>query len=148
MKHVVAALLLAFSSLAFAQADEIANPDPRVEKRLKDLADELRCLVCQNQTIADSNAPLALDLRNQIRTMVNQGKSDDEIRAYLVDRYGNFVLYNPPVIPTTLLLWGGPFLLLLVGITVAIVVVRRKRAEQAPAALAPVERARIDKLLE
>ena len=148
MKRLLAVLLFAFSSLAFAQADEIPNPDARVEKRLKDLAEELRCLVCQNQTIADSNAPLALDLRNQIRTQVAQGKSDDQIRAYLVDRYGDFVLYNPPLKPATVLLWGGPFLLLLVGIAVAIVVVRRKRAEQAAPALAPEQRARIDKLLE
>ena len=148
MKRLLAIVLLAFSSAVFAQADEIANPDPRVEKRLKELAEDLRCLVCQNQTIADSNAPLALDLRNQIRTMVSQGKSDDEIRAYLVDRYGNYVLYKPPLIASTLLLWGGPFLLLVVGIAVAVVVVRRKRAEQAPAPLAPEARARIDKLLE
>jgi cytochrome c-type biogenesis protein CcmH len=148
MKRLLAIVLLAFSSAVFAQADEIANPDPRVEKRLKDLAEDLRCLVCQNQTIADSNAPLALDLRNQIRTMVGQGKSDDEIRAYLVDRYGNYVLYKPPLIASTFLLWGGPFLLLIVGIAVAVVVVRRKRSQQAPAPLAPEARARIDKLLE
>jgi len=145
---LAAAALTAFAALAFAQADELAHPDPRVEQRLKNLAEELRCLVCQNQTIADSNAPLALDLRNQIRAQVAQGKSDDQIREYLVDRYGDFVLYNPPLKPTTVLLWGGPFLLLLVGAAVAVVVVRRKRAQGKSPALAPEKRARIDKLLE
>ncbi|HET9652666.1 MAG TPA: cytochrome c-type biogenesis protein, partial [Usitatibacter sp.] len=77
MRALLTALLLALSGAAFAQADEIANPDPAIEQRLKNLGEELRCLVCQNQTIADSNAPLALDLRNQIRTQVKQGKSDD-----------------------------------------------------------------------
>ena len=116
MRAVLAALLLALAGAAFGQSSEIANPDPAVERRLKALAEELRCLVCQNQTIADSNAPLAVDLRNQIRTQIAQGRSDDEIRAYMVERYGDFVLYKPPFHAGTALLWLGPPLL--VGMTV------------------------------
>ncbi|HSW84801.1 MAG TPA: cytochrome c-type biogenesis protein, partial [Usitatibacter sp.] len=100
-------MLALASTWAFGQADEVAHPDPVVEQRLKDLAEELRCLVCQNQTIADSTAPLALDLRNQIRAQVAQGRTDDEIRAYMVARYGDFVLYRPPLKATTVMLWLG-----------------------------------------
>src|SRR5436305_13072664 len=110
MRPFLAALLLALATGAFGQADEVAKPDAAVEGRLKDLAEELRCLVCQNQTIADSNAPLALDLRNQIRTQIAQGRSDDEIRSYMVERYGDFVLYKPPFKATTAILWLAPFL--------------------------------------
>ena len=89
--------------------------DDALDARLKALENELRCLVCQNQTLADSNAPLAEDLRNEVRTLATGGKTDDEIRAYLVARYGDFVLYKPPVKSTTYLLWFGPFMLLAGG---------------------------------
>ena len=141
MKRIVAALACALALNAFAQADESAHPDAAVEQRLKDLSEELRCLVCQNETIADSAAPLALDLRNQIRTMIRQGKSDDEIRAYMVDRYGDFVLYKPPLKGTTLLLWIGPFALLAIGAVVIVIVARSRRAA-APAGEVPPERKR------
>ena len=147
MRAFIAALLLAFSGAAMAQADEIANPDPAVEARLKNLGEELRCLVCQNQTIADSNAPLALDLRNQIRTQVKQGKSDDEIRDYMTQRYGDFVLYKPPFKATTAVLWIGPFALVAVGALVFLFVVRRRK----PTVEAPVpaqRREEIASLLE
>lgn len=85
------------------------------EERLKALSEELRCLVCQNQTLADSNADLAVDLRNQVRAQIEQGKTDAQIKEYLVARYGDFVLYKPPVQGNTWLLWFGPFLLLLLG---------------------------------
>ena len=148
MKRLLAALACATALNAFAQADEIAHPDPAVEKRLKDLSEELRCLVCQNETIAASQAPLALDLRNQIRSMIREGKSDDEIRAYLVDRYGDFVLYNPPLKANTLLLWLGPFALLIVGGVVVVRIARTRRAAQ-PATDVPPERQReINALLE
>ena len=147
MRALLAALLAAFSLVAFGQASEIANPDPKVEQRLKSLADELRCLVCQNQTIADSNAPLAVDLRQQIRTQIAQGRTDSDIRAYMVERYGNFVLYRPPLTASTLLLWGGPALLLGGGIAVFIVTVRRRRASAA-AAPAPKPNDKVRKLLE
>jgi cytochrome c-type biogenesis protein CcmH len=95
------------------------------EQRLKKLSEELRCLVCQNQTLADSNADLAVDLRRQVEEQVAQGKSDAEIKSYLVERYGDFVLYRPPVQGNTFLLWFGPFALLLVGGIVWLVVQRR-----------------------
>ncbi len=90
--------------------------DPKqVEIRLKALSEELRCLVCQNQTLSDSSADLAVDLRNQVKAMIEQGQSDDQIRRYMVDRYGDFVLFKPPVQANTWLLWFGPFVLLLFG---------------------------------
>ena len=148
MKRLLAAGLLALASTwAFGQAEELAHPDPVVEQRLKDLAEELRCLVCQNQTIADSNAPLALDLRNQIREQVAQGRTDDQIRAYMVARYGDFVLYRPPLKATTVMLWLGPLALLLVGVGVFWTVVR-KRAPKPAVAPSPGRRAEIEALLD
>ena len=130
MRRAFAAALLSLAAFgAFGQASEIANPDPAIERRLKDLAEELRCLVCQNQTIADSNAPLALDLRNQIRTQIAQGRSDDQIRAYMVERYGDFVLYKPPFKANTALLWLAPALLLAGGAAVFWAVVNRRRTK-------------------
>ena len=105
--------------------------DDALDTRLKLARDELRCLVCQNQTLADCNAPLADDLRNEMRELAVAGKSDDEIRAYLVARYGDFVLYKPPVKSTTWLLWFGPFLLLAGGVIVWFVVLRRRAAMDA-----------------
>ena len=128
MRLACACVLLAFSAAAFGQASEVARPDANTEHRLKDLAEELRCLVCQNQTIADSNAPLALDLRNQIREQISAGKSDAQIRDYMVDRYGDFVLYRPPFKASTAMLWIGPFALLAFGAGVVIVMVRRRAA--------------------
>ena len=149
MRAILAAWALAAAALAFGQASEVARPDAAVEARLKSLAEELRCLVCQNQTIADSNAPLALDLRNQIRTQVAQGRSDDQIRAYMVERYGDFVLYKPPFKASTALLWLAPALLLLAGGAAFWLVVRRRRAppDGAPE-LSLQRRAEIEALLE
>ena len=107
------------STAALPVAAEEAAPlaaDPVAEKRLLELSNELRCLVCQNQTIADSNAELAVDLRREIRGMIQAGKTNPEIIDFMVVRYGDFVLYRPPVKGTTLLLWGGPLALMLVGI--------------------------------
>ena len=106
--------------------------------RLKNLEEELRCLVCQNQTLADSSAPLAQDLRREVREQAELGKSDAEIKQYLVARYGDFVLYKPPVKPTTWLLWFGPFAFLLGGALIWFVVLRRRSrgghdADDAPA---------------
>ena len=148
MRAFLAALLFGIATFAFGQAAEVAKPDPAIEARLKALAEELRCLVCQNQTIADSNAPLALDLRNQIRTQVAQGRSDEQIRAYMVERYGDFVLYRPPLKATTLVLWIGPALMILGGIAAFFLIVRRRR--EAPAANAPpptADRRKIEALL-
>ena len=102
----------------FAQAN-VALPvaeNPELEKRVQAISEELRCLVCQNQTIADSHADLAIDLKNQVRDMLAQGKSNKEVTDYMVQRYGDFVLYRPPVKSTTWLLWFGPFLLMIGGI--------------------------------
>jgi cytochrome c-type biogenesis protein CcmH len=148
VRRAIAAALLALAPfVAWPQAEEVAHPDAATEQRLKDLADELRCLVCQNQTIADSNAPLALDLRNQIRTQIAQGRSDDQIRSYMVERYGDFVLYKPPFKATTLVLWLGPLLLLAAGAGVFWTVIARRGAKATPEG-APPRRAQIEALLE
>lgn len=112
-------LLMLLSCFSFSVVAKEAQPsaaDPVLEERVMKLSKELRCLVCQNETLADSRADLAEDLRGQIREQMKAGKSDKEIVAYLTDRYGKFILYNPPVDPTTYLLWFGPFILLLAGL--------------------------------
>jgi cytochrome c-type biogenesis protein CcmH len=114
-----ALLIILFSCFSISIVAKEAQPsaaDPVLEERLMRLSKELRCLVCQNETLADSRADLAEDLRRQIREQMKAGKSDKEIIAFLTDRYGKFILYNPPVDPTTYLLWFGPFLLLLAGL--------------------------------
>jgi len=145
----LAALLLA-GPFAFAKEAAPMGPDPAVEARMMALANELRCLVCQNQTLADSHADLAQDLRQEIREMVARGMSDDEIRSYLVDRYGDFVLYRPPWKATTALLWAGPFLLVVVGGIVLGASLRRRRrealADDAP--LSDEERDRLRRILD
>ena len=147
MKAILAALLLAFAGLAFGQASEVANADPQTELRLKHLAEELRCLVCQNQTIADSHATLAVDLRNQIRGQIAAGRSDEQIRDYMVQRYGDFVLYRPPFKGTTAVLWLGPLLLLVFGAAAYTLIVRRRRSPRAAPETAPKRRAEIERLL-
>ena len=127
MKRLLAPILLAASLAAWGQSSEIANADPKVEARLKSIAHELRCLVCQNQTIADSDAPLAVDLRQQTRAMIAAGKTDDEIRGYMVERYGDFVLYKPPFNAATAVLWIAPGLLIVGGFAALIVMMRRRR---------------------
>jgi cytochrome c-type biogenesis protein CcmH len=148
MARLAAAALLAFAGLAFGQASELANPDPATERRLKALAEELRCLVCQNQTIADSNAPLAVDLRNQIRGQIGQGRSDDQIRGYMVERYGDFVLYKPPFHAGTALLWLGPPLLIAVGLAVFLMVVRRRKVPADSPELPAKRRKELEALLQ
>ncbi|WP_345777459.1 cytochrome c-type biogenesis protein [Luteibacter sp. dw_328] len=111
--------------------------DHAEEVRFQHLSAELRCPMCQNETLADSNAPIAHDLRRQVFEMMEAGKSDDEIKAYLVDRYSRFVLYKPPVEPSTWLLWFGPLALLAIGGIVVAVQVRR-RARQAPVDTTPI----------
>ncbi len=123
MKTLVALLLCLFATLAAAQQPV----DPALRERLKKLEEELRCLVCQNQTLADSNAPLAEDLRREVRELAAQGKNDEQIKEFLVQRYGDFVLYKPPVKETTWLLWFGPFILLAGGLATWYVVLRRRR---------------------
>lgn len=120
-------LLVCLAAPAAAKEAAPAAADPVLEKRLMTLAEDLRCLVCQNQTLADSNAPLAEDLRNEIREQMRKGSTDLEIVDYLVARYGDFVRYRPPLKATTILLWFGPALLLAVGFAVLVRRVRRRR---------------------
>ena len=118
-------VLAAFALVAAATKMDMAA-DAAFDVRLKKLEGELRCLVCQNQTLADSNAMLAEDLRREVRDLALAGKSDDEIRAYLVARYGDFVLYDPPLKRTTWLLWIGPFALLAGGAALWWTILRRR----------------------
>ena len=116
MHKLIFTCLFLMISLAQASVALPVAADPELEKRFMAISEELRCLVCQNQTIADSNADLAVDLKNQVREMLLQGKSNKEVTDYMVERYGDFVMYRPPVKNTTWLLWFGPFLLLIGGI--------------------------------
>ncbi|MDR3446041.1 MULTISPECIES: cytochrome c-type biogenesis protein [Dyella] len=119
--------LCLFAFIAFAQAiDPLPFKDHAQEVRFQNLTRELRCLVCQNENLADSNADLARDLRHEVFNLMQQGKSDEEIKQYLVDRYSDFVLYDPPVQGSTLLLWFGPLVILLAGAAVVVVTVRRR----------------------
>ena len=127
----LARLALALAFVAGAALGQQSAPDVAFEARLKRLEADLRCLVCQNQTLADSNAPLAEDLRREVRTLALSGKSDAEIRTFLVARYGDFVLYDPPVKESTWLLWFGPFLLLGGGVVAWLAIVRRRRRQEA-----------------
>ncbi len=136
--------------LPFAVGAQTAQPMPGdsvANKRAVHLSEQLRCLVCQNQTIADSNAELAVDLRRQIREQIAQGRSDGQIVDFMVERYGDFVLYRPPLKVTTLLLWFGPPVLLLLGIIFLLryLNARRKRVEQQP--LSAAERRAAEALL-
>jgi cytochrome c-type biogenesis protein CcmH len=124
----------------------IAAEDPSLDRRVAELAHELRCLVCQNQTIADSNAPLAIDLRNQIREQLAAGKSERDVMDFMVARYGDFVLYRPPFKAATLALWLGPFLLLALGAWIFYRRVARRRT--AGPQLSAAQHARAAKLLE
>jgi cytochrome c-type biogenesis protein CcmH len=122
--------------------------DLAIEKRMVAISEELRCLVCQNESLAGSHAELAQDLRREIRTLIGQGKTDKEILDFMVARYGDFVRYRPPVKPTTWLLWGGPFLLLGGGVAALIVFLRRRAKENAAPQLSEEERRRAAALLE
>lgn len=127
MKTILAATLLAlfcFNALAIDTAP--AFEDPAMQARYERLARELRCLVCRSETIADSNAQLAVDLRRQLRELMAAGKTDQEILTYMTDRYGDYVLYKPPVVPRTWLLWAAPMLLVVGGAIAAAIVISRK----------------------
>lgn len=146
LRAAVAGLCLGFAALTVHAVDApVVNADrpmvavdPAVEAKVNAITAELRCLVCQNQTIADSHADLAVDLRNQVREMLRKGQSEKEIIAYMTARYGDFVLYRPPVKGTTMLLWFGPVLAMLVGLA-ALVLVLRRRSQRAPEDFDPDE---------
>ena len=153
MKRLLISASLALGLLASAQAAidtfEFANDAER--QRYRNLIEELRCPKCQNQNIADSNAPIATDLRREIYRMLDDGRSDKEIVDFLVMRYGDFVMYKPPLDSRTWLLWYGPFGLLGLGaIVLCVLVLRRRKVEKAPAqvALSKAERERLDALLK
>jgi cytochrome c-type biogenesis protein CcmH len=123
------------------------NEDPQIEQRMRDLTQQLRCLVCQNETLADSHADLAEDLRKQIREQMKAGKSDQEIIAFLTDRYGDFVLYNPPVKRTTYLLWFGPFVFLAGGTVILYRYLGRRRQMIDEKPLSDDDRKRAEEIL-
>lgn len=143
---LVALIFLAAALPAFAVEPGERLKDPVLEARAREISKELRCLVCQNQSIDDSNAELAADLRRIVRERLVAGDSDAEVIDYIVARYGEFVLLRPRVEPATLLLWAGPFVVLLLGAGVAVIVFRRGRAGTAPA-LDPEESARLDEIM-
>ena len=120
-----AAFLFGLGGARAGEAPQLAA-DPALEARVMELTSELRCLVCQNQTIADSHADLAIDLRNQVREMLRRGDSREQVLEYMTARYGDFVLYRPPLKQSTMLLWFGPALLLVGGLAVLVVVLRRR----------------------
>ena len=138
--------LFIFFSCGIAPAHAVA--DAKLERRVQALSEELRCLVCQNQSLADSNADLAVDLKNQVREKLQQGASEKDVIAFMTERYGDFVLYRPPLKATTLLLWFGPGLLLLAGLIALFVRLRRRAAVAAAPVLTTDERARAAALLD
>jgi len=146
-KALVLAFLLLLGGAAWAKEAAPAAADPLLEERVMAIAAELRCLVCQNQTIAESDADLAKDLRNQVREKLLAGQSERDIMDYMTARYGDFVLWRPPFKPITLLLWLGPVLLLLAGLLA--LYYRLARARDAGAIeLSEAERARAALLLD
>lgn len=156
MRAWLTALMLAAAAAQVGAAPEALPPpheaansaaDPALEARVMKVAEELRCLVCQNETIAASHADLAIDLRKQIRTKLSQGQSERQILDFMVERYGDFVLYRPALKATTVLLWVGPFVLLLIaGFALARAI--RGRQRQAAAPLSPTDAARARQLLD
>ena len=120
--------LLLFTVVTHAQDEPLVFVDEKKQVRFDSLMEEIRCLVCQNQSLADSGAGLADDLRKEAYRMISQGESNEAIKAFMVERYGDFVLYDPPLQPSTLLLWFGPFILMLIA-TIVIIVILKKRTQ-------------------
>lgn len=147
MTWIVLIVVLLISGPVWAGEARPLADDPAAEGRLKQLAVELRCLVCQNQTLADSNAPLAEDLRREVREMIAKNMSDKEIIDFLVSRYGDFVLYRPPLKATTTLLWVGPFVLLIVGLTALMITLRRRSQHVMNVPVTDEEHRRVEQLL-
>lgn len=144
-------LLIAFCMLSFGlsfskDAAPLAD-DPVIEQRLISISEEMRCLVCQNESLSGSRSDLANDLRREIRTLIKEGKSDEQIRNFMVERYGDFVLYRPPVKPITWLLWIGPFIILLIGIVGLLTYLHRRNEAVSNIALSDDDNKRIDALL-
>ena len=148
MKRIVflISLVICFASVALAKEAKPAE-DPQIAQRMRALTEQLRCLVCQNETLADSRADLAEDLRKEIREQMKAGKSDQEIIAFLTQRYGDFVLYKPPVKSTTYLLWFGPFALLFAGTGVLYLYLKKRRELIDDQPLTADERTRAEEIL-
>ena len=149
MKRLFVLVLMALT-LGAGWAKEAAPlaEDPAVEQRLVAISEEMRCLVCQNESLSASRSELAQDLRRELRTMIKQGKSDAEIREFMVSRYGDFILYRPRVSPTTWLLWAGPFILMIVALAVLITYLRRRNRAVGEAQLSEDETRRAEALLK
>jgi cytochrome c-type biogenesis protein CcmH len=147
MRRLLALLILALPLAAFAADATPTDLDPVAAKRAVELSAQLRCLVCQNQTIAESNAELAVDLRRQVNEQIKAGKTDREIVDYMVERYGAFVLYKPPFNVTTLLLWLGPALLVVLGVVFYVRTVRARNRVIVDRPLTDAERAEAERLL-
>ncbi|MDH5189933.1 MAG: cytochrome c-type biogenesis protein CcmH [Gammaproteobacteria bacterium] len=146
MKKLLVLTLFLFSSLAFAAPVEtLDDMTPEQEKRYRQLIAELRCLVCMNQSLADSNAELAVDMRNEVHKKVVSGQANQEIVDFLVERYGDFVRYRPPVNATTVLLWFGPLILLVIG---AIVLIKNNKKKRATASLSEEQHEKAKRLLD
>ena len=145
MRWLFVLMLACLAALSQAKEAVPLAQDEAVEQRLIAIAGELRCLVCQNESLAGSRADLAEDLRREIRELIKQGKTDAEIMEFLVSRYGDFVRYRPPLKPTTWLLWGGPFALAALGVGGLLVFLRRRRVADAP--LSAQEQRKAAKLL-
>lgn len=151
MKRLILGLALILGTPAHAADPSEMLKDPVQEKRAEDLGKELRCLVCQNESIEDSNADLARDLRIIVRERIAKGESTEQVKQYVVDRYGDYVLLNPPFKGTTLVLWLGPFALLLLGVAAAFAFFRRRGASGGPVPAAPLssdEKRRLETLLK
>ncbi len=140
-------IILLVPCLAGAEEARPLIDNPLVEARLKHLAVELRCLVCQNQTLADSHAPLAEDLRREVREMIAKDMSDKDIIEFLVTRYGDFILYRPPLKATTTLLWVGPFVLMIAGVAALVLALRRRQKKLVDLSLSEEECNRVARLL-
>ena len=149
MKHLlVFFLVLQLTVSTYAGEAAPLADDPVVEQRLIVISEELRCLVCQNESLAGSRADLAMDLRREIRTLIKEDKTDPEIKEFLVSRYGDFVLYRPPVKPMTWALWFGPFLLMLGALFMLVRLIRRSQSNAATPELDPAQRAKAQSLLQ
>jgi len=145
---VLLVAMCAWATTGYAAEAVPTEQDPVSQARAVKLEEQLRCLVCQNQTIAESNADLAVDLRRQVREQIAAGRSDNEIIDYMTARYGDFVLYRPPLKATTVLLWAGPALLVALGAWLLVRIVRERRRADEPPPLSGDERARAQALLE
>ena len=146
---LLASALLACALHASATVFEPRHfSDERHRQRYHDLIEELRCLVCQNQSIADSDADLAADLRRIVYEMLERGESDEAITAYMTERYGSFVLYRPPLTPSTLALWAGPALFAILGGTILFVTLKHRRAREVARDLSAAERSRVERLID